>query len=147
MKSTVTIKKIGDKAIELTDMPTPIFGWNGLSRIITVFLLTFAVGYSVGVYAYTTTSQPISPTSVGVITGLLSVTMFGMIGGFETNVPAYHVMISGESGQRHPIIKTTPEQDQIAICRAVKERELEIWEILKSEEYLEQIAINCRYTE
>ena len=56
--------------------------------------------------------------------------------------PAYEVYPGSDSGIF--IIKTTPEADQLAICRAAKEIEAQCHEIAAKRGELDRIAGNCK---
>lgn len=61
-----------------------------------------------------------------------------------TTFPGYHVYISGHRECDVYIIKTSPEEDQIAICKAAKELEPKAKEFDDHEKELERIASKCK---
>jgi hypothetical protein len=56
--------------------------------------------------------------------------------------PAYIVHTAGADGI--VIFKTTPEADQVAICRAAQELEVKIKEMIKEKRMLETIGGRCK---
>jgi hypothetical protein len=76
--------------------------------------------------------------------GLIVTVLLAVMGGsFNEEIPAYVVRLQGRYNTRREIKKTTPGNDQIAICRAAKQLEAEAWVIVKKDRELELIAQNC----
>lgn len=153
MGDYVVIKKVEREKIVLEDTYTHIFTTSSLMMLIVCGIIFFSTGW--GFYALCAINSadsviPYSPTtgiSFGAISGILSMFIFGVFGMFHQRAPAYVVRILCDSNSDRCILKTTHEKDQVEICRASKELEGKARAISKKERELEQIAINCRYTE
>ncbi len=70
----------------------------------------------------------------------------GGLGACSEAIPAYEIKILGQhnNDSRRMIIKTTPEADQVAVCRATQELESKARSISRKERELEQIAMKCK---
>ena len=60
------------------------------------------------------------------------------------SIPAYYVDTTMYGVGGETILKTTPEQDHIAICRAAQKFEKEILERIKREDELKEIVGTCK---
>jgi hypothetical protein len=106
-------------------------------------------------------SLPLLVGGVGITAGLLisylnlwSMFIFvmggslGAVGIFALPIlwtqPAYCVYIRTAREYDIDIAKTTPEADQIAICKAAQELETKVREIIRNEQGLEAIAARCK---
>ena len=59
-------------------------------------------------------------------------------------IPSYSVDLSNSYGANIIITKTTPDEDQVAICKAVQELEQKAHEMAKKKRELEQIGLKCK---
>jgi hypothetical protein len=145
MSDEVVIKYIEDETILLEDTYTSIFTMKSGIKAGIAFLCFTVLFYGIGLFAYTLTANPTPiPIINFVIMGLIVTVLLAVMGGsFNEEIPAYVVRLQGRYNTRREIKKTTPGNDQIAICRAAKQLEAEAWVIVKKDRELELIAQNC----
>jgi hypothetical protein len=154
MTEPVTIKKVEKKEILLYDIKTPQFSLINT----TVGLLILSAGVFAMNGGFVMTMGAVSENHVWVISpqadlailSIVEIIFFGLfliaVGMFDRYVPAYKVCISPRDPEVSDIIilKTTHEQDQIAICKAAQSLEQKVNEIINKEKELELLAMGCK---
>jgi hypothetical protein len=149
MSDHVVIKKVERETIVLEDTYAYIFTTNSLMILIVCGIIFFSIGWGFYALCVINAADNLTPYSttngigIGLISGLLSLIMFEGFGMFHEPLPAYEVRILGDS-EYISILKTTPETDQVSICRAAQELEVKARAISKKERELEQIALRCK---
>jgi len=144
------IKKIERESIVLKDCEVGQFSW--LLLFITIIItVTVAGAFVFFTYPSVDGTTPVQ-TQVHILYPLVVLAIglgtFSLCGaamkGFCTSIPGYSIRIVGDYYSTRYIAKTTPEQDQKAICRIVNELEPRARKLSKKERELEQIAQGCK---
>jgi hypothetical protein len=78
-----------------------------------------------------------------ILGGLLSGWMY-LAGALNTSIPAYNVYVLGSRKKEILIPKISTDVDQIAICKAVQELEVEVKEVINMHRNMERIANKCK---
>jgi hypothetical protein len=120
----------------------------------SILRLLLIIGISIGFTAFfwgiigttpTTATEPQALRPVTIIgMGICSFMLMCATGIQYKGVPGFSIRILGELNTRIYITKTTPEQDQKEVCRAVQELEPRAREISKKERELKRIAQGCK---
>ena len=130
----VIIKRVQYDAIAIEDYEGPTLYWAA----------ALCIGATIAISGMTCTAITVAiPITFGVC--ICSFGFLIMISAIPLSIikhPAYRVYSIG--GTDHIIPKTTPEADQIAICKAAKEIEAELIEIQTREAGLEEMARKCK---
>lgn len=151
MVASVQIKETNGETIYLSNIIVHKLGiLNALAGWIGLFLLSEIIGYLVvmgdssRLDIFSTSGIAISVLLASLLFPLLAVSQI-----LHKSIPAYNVWLSGVNSIS--IIKTTPEADQVAICKAVQELELKSNEIVKQKlaldkekQELMEIALKCK---
>ena len=145
MGDQVIIRHVETKTIKLEDTYTQIFTIKSGFKTAIAFLCFTSIMYMIDVVVRIcigVAEKPL-PIIIFIILGLGAALVIALLGAFDETIPAYEVILEGQYYSRRVIPKTTPGNDQVAICRAAKVLEAKARTILKKEHDLEQIAQNC----
>ena len=141
MTDEVIIKEVEGQKIWLGEMMLD----KHASKILIGFVISIIIITSAWVY-WTSKYYPYGEDVVTPIVSLLGVlSVIGIIAIIlikNDSRPAYVIHTPGVNGI--VIFKTTPEADQVAICRATQELEVKVKEISKKRREMETIAGMCR---
>ena len=134
---TVEVKKVGNYKIHVKNSVVQ----KQLAKLF--FIITGTIGaileIPIGLY-FLDSINPLIPLFGGVV-ALVSV--FAACSNLFCD-PAYYVDTTMYGVGGETILKTTPEQDHIAICRAAQKFEKEILERIKREDELKEIVGTCK---
>ncbi len=147
MSDSVVIKEIETETILLEEVEIGVFTGKSWLKLCAGFIIFLGVGWSMAAVAFSISPPPnpiLPPITFGIFAGVLSVLFFGALGAFHDGTLAYSVGLQARSDTRIFIPKTTPGNDQVAICRASKELEDVARSFIKKERELEQIAQKCK---
>lgn len=146
-KMTTVIKEIEGKQIWFKEADIPNYRLGYL--FLTIGTILALAGIALVTASHAIILQGNDGTSIQLL-GVLTL-VFGLLamvhGAFGTNLGLYHSRPGyrvGSSLEYKEIIKTTPEADQIAICKAAKELESKVLEHIAHEKQLKQIAERCK---
>ena len=152
MVASVQIKETNGEMIYISNIILHKLGiLNALAGWIGLFILSEIIGYLVvmgdssRLDIFSTSGIAISVLLASLLFPLLAISQI-----LDNSVPAYKVWLSGIN-KSISIIKTTPEADQVAICKAVQELELKSNELVKQKlaldkekQELMEIALKCK---
>ena len=152
MVASVQIKETNGEMIYISNIILHKLGiLNALAGWIGLFILSEIIGYLVvmgdasRLDIFSTSGIAISVLLASLLFPLLAISQI-----LDNSVPAYKVWLSGVN-KSISIIKTTPEADQVAICKAVQELELKSNELVKQKlaldkekQELMEIALKCK---
>ena len=148
MSDIVVIKKVERETIVLEDC---FVGEFSPIIALAVFSVLTIFTYSLGALMLSVFGDPnnqistIIPYIAWGMGGFFTL-FLGGLGACSKAIPAYEIKILGQHNNdcSRMIIKTTPEADQVAVCRATQELESKARSISRKERELEQIALRCK---
>jgi hypothetical protein len=139
--SSTVIKEVEGKRIFLMESSEPS---NERSILSVLFSILFVIGL-IGVALAFILLFKRAPNHELFIGSLLVCMGSAIVSWFDIGkkrVDVYRIGLF--EGEDITITRTTPEADQAAVCKAVKEMEKRAWEMRKKERELERIAANCK---
>lgn len=142
----VTVKVVEGQSIKLEECEVGEFS---APRLLFIIVSSIALAALVFVFIGTTPKYPATEPAflrpmVIITTGIFSFMLQCATGIQYKNVPGFSVRLLGDLNSRIYIKKTTPEEDQKEVCRAVQELEPRARSIAKKERELERIAQGCK---
>ena len=143
---TVEVKKVGNYKIHVKE--TAILSEIRVLLPICLILLVSVILAFANITADGLSWKDPAQNFLWVIVGLLSIPTLLVCAAYDPFglffKPAYYVDTTMYGVGGEIVLKTTPEQDHIAICRAAQKFEKEILEKIAEEERLKQIVGECK---